>query len=44
MAMALSMMPSKKNWSVVRRLVGYARFEPEALPVLNSLYASSSSS
>ena len=31
-------MLSKKNWSVVRRLVGYARFEQEALPVLNSLY------
>ncbi len=28
----------QKNWSVVRRLVGYARFEQEALPVLNSLY------
>jgi hypothetical protein len=36
--LAFSMMPSKKNWSVVRRLVGYARFEQEALPVLNSLY------
>jgi hypothetical protein len=28
----------QKNWSVVRRLVGYARFEQEALSVLNSLY------
>ncbi len=29
----------QKNWSVVRRLVGYARFEREALPTLNRLYA-----
>jgi hypothetical protein len=28
----------QKNWSVVRRLVGYARFEQDALPGLNSLY------
>jgi hypothetical protein len=28
----------QKNWSVVRRLVGYARFEQDALPALNSVY------
>jgi hypothetical protein len=27
--MALSMMPSKKNGSIVRQLVGYDRFEGE---------------
>jgi hypothetical protein len=29
----------QKNWSVVRRLVGYARFERGALPALNRVYA-----
>jgi hypothetical protein len=29
----------QKNWSVVRRLVGYARFELEALPALNRVHA-----
>jgi hypothetical protein len=29
----------QKNWSVVRRLVGYARFEQDALPALNALYS-----
>jgi hypothetical protein len=29
----------QKNWSVVRRLVGYARFEQDALPALNAVYA-----
>ena len=29
----------QKNWSVVRRLVGYARFEPFALPALDRIYA-----
>lgn len=29
----------QKNWSVVRRLVGYGRFEGTALPALNRLYA-----
>jgi hypothetical protein len=29
----------QKNWSVVRRLVGYARFEQDALTALNSVYA-----
>jgi len=28
----------QKNWSVVRRLVGYARFEAAALPALDALY------
>ncbi len=28
----------QKNWSVVRCLVGYARFERDALPALNSVY------
>jgi hypothetical protein len=28
----------QKNWSVVRRLVGYARFEEDALPALNAVY------
>ena len=28
----------QKNWSVVRRLVGYARLEAHALPALNRLY------
>ena len=28
----------QKNWSVVRRLVGYARFEQDALPALNPVY------
>jgi hypothetical protein len=36
--MALTMMPSKKNWSVVRRLVGYARFEQDALAALDAVY------
>ena len=36
--MAQTMVPSKKNWSVVRRLVGYARFEQDALTALNSVY------
>jgi hypothetical protein len=35
--MAHTMMPSKKNWSMVRRLVGYTRFEQDALPILNSV-------
>ncbi len=29
----------QKNWSVVRRLVGYARYELAALPALNRVYA-----
>lgn len=29
----------QKNWSVVRRLVGYARFEWQALAALNRVYA-----
>jgi hypothetical protein len=29
----------QKNWSVVRRLAGYGRFEAIALPALNGLYA-----
>jgi hypothetical protein len=29
----------QKNWSVVRRLVGYARLEGHALPALDRLYA-----
>jgi hypothetical protein len=29
----------QKNWSVVRRLVGYARFEQDALSALNAVYA-----
>jgi hypothetical protein len=29
----------QKNWSVVRRLVGYARFELAALPALDAVYA-----
>lgn len=29
----------QKNWSVVRRLVGYARFELYALPALNRVHA-----
>jgi hypothetical protein len=29
----------QKNWSVVRRLVGYGRFEAPALPALSRLYA-----
>jgi hypothetical protein len=29
----------QKNWSVVRRLVGYARFERNGLPALNHVYA-----
>jgi hypothetical protein len=36
--MATQRMASKKNWSVVRRLVGYARFEQDALTTLNSVY------
>jgi hypothetical protein len=28
----------QKNWSVVRRLVGYARFEQDALAALNAVY------
>ena len=28
----------QKNWSVVRRLVGYGRFDGAALPALNALY------
>ena len=28
----------QKNWSVVRRLVGYGRFEQHALPALQALY------
>jgi hypothetical protein len=29
----------QKNWSVVRRLVGYARFEQDALTALNAVYS-----
>ena len=29
----------QKDWSVVRRLVGYARFEQDALTALNAVYA-----
>jgi hypothetical protein len=36
--MALSMMPSKKNWAVVRRFVGYDRLELPALPALERIH------
>ena len=36
--MALSMMPSKKNWAVVRRLVGYDRLEWPALAALERIH------
>jgi hypothetical protein len=36
--MALSMMPSKKNWAVVRRLVGYDRLERPALAALERIH------
>jgi hypothetical protein len=36
--MALTMMPSKKNWAVVRRLVGYDRLELPALPALEHIH------
>jgi hypothetical protein len=36
--MALTMMPSKKNWPVVRRLVGYQRLEAPALPALERVH------
>jgi hypothetical protein len=36
--MALSMMPSKKNWAVVRRMVGYDRLELPALPALERIH------
>ena len=33
------MMPSKKNWSIVRKLIGYDRYEgAEALAQLNRVY------
>jgi hypothetical protein len=32
------LMLNEKNWSVVRRLVGYARLEPLALPALERLH------
>ena len=38
LAMALSMMRSKKNWAVVRRLVGYERLEQPALPALERIH------
>ncbi len=32
-------MPSKKNWSIVRKVIGYDRYEsPEALVQLNRVY------
>jgi len=36
--MALSMMPSKKNWALVRRLVGYDRLEWPALAALERIH------
>ena len=33
-----TMMPSKKNWAVVRRLVGYDRLELPALPALERIH------
>jgi hypothetical protein len=36
--MAYSMMPSKKNWAVVRRLVGYDRLEWPALAALERIH------
>ena len=36
--MAQTMMPSKKNWAVVRRLVGYDRLEWPALPALERIH------
>jgi hypothetical protein len=33
-----SRMPSKKNWAVVRRLVGYDRLELPALPALERIH------
>jgi hypothetical protein len=37
--MALTMMPSKKNWSIVRKVIGYDRYEgAEALAQLNRVY------
>jgi hypothetical protein len=32
------MLPSKKNWAVVRRLVGYGRLELPALPALERIH------
>src|SRR6266498_836552 len=37
--MAQTMMPSKKNWAVVRRLVGYQRLEAPALAALERIHA-----
>ena len=37
--MAQTMLPSKKNWSIVRKVIGYDRFEsPEALAQLTRMY------
>jgi hypothetical protein len=36
--MALSMMPSKKNWAVVRRLVGYDRSQWSALAAVERIH------
>jgi hypothetical protein len=36
--MATHRMPSKKNWAVVRRLVGYQRLEGAALPALERVH------
>src|SRR5687768_7441831 len=36
--MAQTMMPSKKNWAVVRRMVGYDRLESPALPALEYIH------
>jgi hypothetical protein len=36
--MAHTMMPSKKNWAVVRRLVGYDRLESPALAALERIH------
>ena len=36
--MAQTMVPSKKNWAVVRRLVGYQRLEAPALAALERVH------
>lgn len=36
--MAQTMMPSKKNWAVVRRLVGYDRLELPSLAALERIH------
>jgi len=36
--MAQTMMPSRKNWAVVRRLVGYQRLEAPALAALERVH------